>query len=472
MIATLLAVASKVREAHGARALVLGLLAVLACSTAMAAPGDGIHLGSRVSFKPVLRVDFSYDSNVNRSSGGGIDSGALSVRPALTADYDHEELTVRLSYEHFIQQYLSPDAASYSYYDDLVAKLDSQILPHRVVGLEIRDVVSSRSYGYRSEYDNFVYGLMERSYNDLGLIGRYSPGQALDLFLGLHWLYNLENLATNLLSGAPGEGGTGPGRAKENSLGVSMQGKWRFFPKTMLLVEMNYSRGKWQNTPECSQLGVTASECGTTPSARLMYKSPVVNQWSLLSGIAGQVTNTIQAKIYLGYGGLYNSEDPNDVSENVGGWDGLLAQVAFTYSPIDTQHVSLEFDRRYADSSIHDYFITNSFFLVYSGMFASRVQLSARAGMDFRVIDSTEVASDREFATHNDRVFSSSLQAEYHITRWLTATTSFEPTVTVAVPNEDSSLVSPDGSVSYAEWLDRSFSYRKFVFAVGVRGTY
>ncbi len=447
-------------------------MAMLAVPTVLAAPGDGVHLGSRISVAPALQIDLGYDTNVNRSNVSAISSGALSVRPSVVAKYDHEELDVQFSYEHFVQQYFASAASSYSYYDDLVGRLEADVLPKRRLGLKVSDLLSSRSYGYRSEYDNFLYGLIERSYNDLSLTGRYSPGPALDFNLGVRWLYNLENLATKFADSDSPEAAAAPLKARKNEFGLLLRGAWRFFPKTQLLAEGNYGYGTWKNTPECSRLGLDAEQCAADQQARVMYKSPVVQTWSFLTGVAGQVTNTIRARTYLGYGGLYNTDDPQDVAEDVSGLAGIIVQLGATYVPIETQQVTVAFNRRYSDSSIHDFFTTNGFSFVYSGMYFSRLQLTARVGLDFRNINSTEVASTGEYATRDDRVLYGTLAVQYKITRWLTASTSLEPTLTAAHPNEESAQVSPDPDYDYAEWLDMSFSYRKFLWIVGVRGTY
>ncbi|RMD66466.1 hypothetical protein D6833_01425, partial [Candidatus Parcubacteria bacterium] len=105
MIPTLLGTSSFNQVRRRTTGLWLVVSLTFLAPTAMAAPGDGFHFGSRISVAPALQVDVGYDTNVNRSNVSAISSGALSIRPSVSAKYAHEELGVHFSYEHFIQQY-------------------------------------------------------------------------------------------------------------------------------------------------------------------------------------------------------------------------------------------------------------------------------------------------------------------------------------------------------------------------------
>jgi hypothetical protein len=387
-----------------------------------------------MTLSPALQLNVSYDSNVTHRSQELVDqygvpilaSGVFEYRPSLGLTYKNDSLKLQALYELQGRQFLASTVSSLSYRDQ-VATLEADILPDSRIGMVVRDDFNVRHYTTPSE------GALTRTYNNLLVEGRYSPGSALDLNLGLHYFADQQNQ----IVGSP----------TKHEGGAQLRGKWRFFPRTALLAEANFAQGYWANLAGCGE-------------AACQNKSDSVTQWSVLGGIAGQFTEAIQASLFLGYGNLYNSGKSGEAF-NVEGVDGILGQTQVVFTPIETQNLSLGFTRRFGDSARQDYAIYNSFSLGYNGIYFGRLTASAAAAFDIRFQNS---ADSTDLETRTDRVVSALIGADYQITRWLTAKASFSPNFTFSAPNDLSS--------EEAGYYSLSFSYTEYVASVGLRGIY
>ncbi len=416
------------------------LMILLAGSPALGAPGDGINLG-KVTLSPVLQLNVGFDSNVARLENVQISSGFSELRPSLTLSYRNDEVKAQLYYEHVLKVFFAEAARGYSYLNDLTTRGELNLFSERRFGLLLREAFSNRNYPLRSGFDfsGDAVGIGDRVFNrtlnDLLVEGRVSPGTALDLHLGFRFRYDVLNY----------EGEASEGPTTKSQPGLQARGKWLFFPKTALLVEAEYSYGSWTNLPDC--INVASDACldseADSDSQRL-FKSETVHQWTSLVGIGGQITYTIEANAFVGYGGLYNSTV--EFAQNVSGAKGLLGQAQIIYSPLQTQSLSLGYVRRLGDSAVYDYTISNLFALGYTGNFFGRLNLNAVVGLDLRELDLAIADSFMQ----EDQVVSSSLGIDYRISRWLTASGSVRSLIVGSNVND----------------------YYQFVSLVGLRGIY
>jgi len=397
-------------------------LALTIVSTVHAEPGDGITLGS-ATLTPRVELEFGADSNPRRladvtrqETGESFASGIVDIHPAINLSYKRQQLRVLVAYEHGIRLY-SSDSLS-NYYDEFRLNASAELMAEGMFGLVLQNESVRRYRPSESAEEDL---LNRRSYNDFQAMGRYSPGSALDLNLGVGWLLDVQEYAEF--------GGAGSAPTK-NSVTVTGRGKWRFFPRTSVLMDMELGRNGWSNLP--------------TGSDR--EKAAKSNEWHFLTGVGGQFTEVIQANLFLGYGGLYTvaaSGSPESLLDDVRGAKGFLGQAQLIYQPNVTQSLSLGFARSYGDSAVIDYWISNVMYAGYSGLYFSRLSIQTRAALDLRALN----PAVKDSANSLLYVTALYISTEYRITNWLSAT----------------------GSVDALQLGD---IYGKFVLLVGLRGIY
>lgn len=439
------------------------LLAIcLAAATPVyAAPGDGINLG-QTTISPALQLNVSYDSNVKHQSADlamktnpsqeVLGSAVFEARPSLGVSFKNSDLKMQASVEDLMKIFTASEIRNLSYFDDILANGEADLFSDRRIGLVVRDDFSRHNYLPRGVVDPTT-STRKRDYNNFLVEGRYSPGSALDLNLGVHWYIDVQDA---LASGAINP--TGP--SFKNEFGGVARGKWKFFPLTSLLAELDYSSGKWYSVPTCTN-PVPSQECEAAFKINDAEKSSVT-QWSALAGVSGQFSTQIQANLFLGYGGLYNLGDAS--ADNITGLKGILGQVQLVYSPIETHNISLSFSRRFGDSAVLDYVVSDAITLAYSGLYIGRLAVNAQASLDMREQNSAEAA---DTSSRVDNVFSALLGADYQVTKWLTAKAFFLPTIVLSKADTG---YSPANLSS--DYYQNAFGFNDFVFSVGVRGIY
>ena len=397
-------------------------------SPLMASPGDGIRLGGG-NVSPSIGLELGFDTNPLRRNVDYVGTGFLDVRPALDLNYRASEFRARLSYNHLARFFLSEGFRPLSFGDDLALNGQVVLFPSRKIGFTFRDSFSSRNYLRRDELEAAAdLGLLDRQYNLAEFETRYSPGSALDLFLALRYYFDLQDITA----------GDDPSPLK-NDFGIGGRGRWKFFPRTSLIVETKYRYGRWSNLSNCTESTGCTSD---------LAKSPTVAQFTALAGLGGQFTDTLEANVFLGYGGLNNLESAE--AENISGLAGLLGQTQVIFRPAMSHSLSASYLRSFIDAALLDYSLSNTFLLSYSGRYASRLGVDVNMGIDFRTLDSAEID---EAASREERALSGSLRLEYAFFNWLTASGSFQ------VSNVDA-------------FESQTYSYGRSVFYVGVRGVY
>lgn len=431
-------------------------------ASASAEPGDGIQVGNNVSISPAVQLNFIADSNVARAPESLLDryatddaedpfigSPGMEIRPSVTAVYKNEGVArVELGYAQVARGYfLRPD---YSYWNDTTFRMNGEFLPESQFGLSVRDSFNFRNFPvpYVDELPttgstNGDFNLNHRAYNSMVVEGRYSPGSALDINLGGYW-----NVDAQYYEGQVQEGAA----PRKSEVGTQVKGKWRFFPRTLMLTQLDVSRASWSNLLDC----IAASDgtsCGVA-----VEKSPNYTQWNLQAGIAGQITNTIQANVFLGYGGLYND---GDVTEDVTGLAGLAGQFQMIYAPTQFHSFSGGYIRRFSDSALMDYIVTNSLSAGYNGLYLDKRNLSVAGQLRLDLANYNSAVAD-ESESRNDWTLAAVLNMDYRLSKWLNVSSTFRPSFTTAYRNAASS----------ASFDSANYTVSQVQFSIGVRGVY
>lgn len=436
--------------------LLIALSLLLGIQPALAAgPGGGINIG-KVTISPAIQLNFLLDSNVARSSTAQIQlidpadtenfespgSAGLEIRPSANMGYKSELMRFDAATALSAKLYFSRPGNSY--WNDVTARLNAEVLPDRPFGLSFRD-----SFSFKNNPDPSIDGdpsdwdLLSRGYNSLWAEGRYSPGSALDFNVAAIWALDIQQLTSV-------DSGSVPGK---NELGIQLKGKWRFFPRTLLLVQTDYVYGSWDNLTSC-----LAEEGGTC--ILTVAKSPNFHNFSFQTGLAGQITNTIQANLFVGYGVFNNTENDSDLW----GLGGILTQLQVVYNPQPAHGVSFNFYRRYSDAALMDYIGLNGVSAGYTGTWFSKMQATIGASFDARDYNS---ASTTESESRSDWSIGANFVLDYRFAPWLSLSGSFKPTFTTASPN--TSFLSSNDATSFD--ADK-YTINQAVFTVGVRGVY
>ena len=430
-------------------------------ATASAEPGNGVSLGNNASLSPAIQLNFVADSNVARAPESLLDryatddatdpnigSPGLEIRPSVSASYDNKGVArLEFGYAQVARVYfLRPD---YSYWNDTTLRFSGEFLSESPIGLSVRDSFNFRNFPvpYVDELpatgsgNGLTFNLNNRTFNNFIVEGRYSPGSALDLNLGAYW-----NLDAQYYQGQVAD----TGAPKKSEVGGQLKGKWRFFPRTLMLAQLDISRASWANLLTCIK-STDGTNCDVPVEKAANY-----TQWNFQTGIAGQITNNIQANVFLGYGGLYND---GDVTEDVGGLAGLTGQFQMVYSPTQGHSFSGGYIRRFSDSALMDYILTNSLTAGYNGLYLGNLSVASQLRLDLANYNS---AAADESESRNDWTLAGTVNLDYRVTPWLNVNSSFRPSFTTAYRNDASS----------ASFDRANYTISQIQFSIGVRGVY
>lgn len=440
------------------------LLCAVICAPGLAlagGPGEGITLGN-ATLSPSVQLSLFVDTNVARANEllvestqdadqAGYGSPGLDIRPALSLSYRSEALIGELSYNQTGRAFFTrPD---YSYWNDVGLRANLDLFPNRPFGLAVRDSFSFRNYPSPYTGDttdittvNLGANLNSRSYNNLVVEGRYSPGSALDLNAGFFVNTDVQNYF-----GGDAVSEASTALPSKLELGGVLKGRWRFFPRTLMLAQLDVASGSWSNLE--TQIPDGAGDSLTVGKASSnLY-------WAFQTGIAGQITNNIQANLFLGYGGLYSEGDTTD---DVSGGAGLLGQFQMIYFLQQGHSLSVGYTRRFSDAALMDYIITNSYSAGYNGLFFSNLSVGAIGRVDFSNFNS---AIEGEYDSRNDFTLSANLTADYRLFPWMSVYALFRPALTTASQNAAQ-------SESGLPFDNDKYSVSQVQFFLGVRTLY
>lgn len=381
------------------------LFAVLLGATAgsaHAAPGGGLTY-KKTKVVPGLSLGVEYVTNAYLAEDNERSGASLNVAPHLSVDHNDDDLTLRATGVYRLRKFLDPDLANLDRFNNMSASLDAQVRPHAPIGFKLSDdfYISDRPVDVTVEEENAFKpevddATISRLSNELAGTLLYHPGPAFELGLGGE--FALQDINT------PPEFSTNNQANLNTSLGGGpvLQGRWKFFPRTSLVVNGAVQWFDWSyNLIDVEQRlsGVDAPD--------EVYGSylavPDGYTWRATAGLVGRLTEKISINAVGGYGqASFDAESVADYAaeladvsgvdpaeydpvqsgfeQDAKGKDGVLASVALRYNVKPTQQISLGYKKDFLHTYFSNYIAYHYGYVAYKGKFVDALSLNVEAG--------------------------------------------------------------------------------------------
>jgi hypothetical protein len=398
-----------------AGAIVASLVLV---GTAQAEPGDHVRIGE-AELIPKLVLGSHYRTNVylmESSEQGGV---ALMLQPSGELKLDGQDVKLDLGAGYNLRKYLDSDLANLDRFRDGTFKLDLGLLPKSMIGFDLDENLVSSSRESEAWYEE-NNALITHLTNDLSGALAFHPGGALEADAGGHFVYDDYNVPdeANVASDA--------NYNSRIAYGPAAHFKWRFFPRTAVLVDASMDWFKWNNNLVNIQSGAgqTTTEFGS------YLGLPDGTLWKVSGGLRGRFTERIALGLVVGYNkATYDEQTVIDdgadeplaagdldaassgFDADSAGLDNLLAAASVEYSMSETHRIVLGYDRALNDSYFTNYMLHNYLFLRYHVLLGTRLGVAAEGG--FRA------ESFRGEVERTDMVVRARVNGTYAANEWL-----------------------------------------------------
>ena len=416
MTVTVQMVRSSIRWRSLVGSFALGALA--ASGTALAQPGDHVRLGE-AELVPKLILGSHYRTNAYLMETNEEPGVALMLVPSAELELDGQDIKLDLGAGYHLRKYLSSELSNLDRFRDGKFDLDLGLLPKSIIGFDLHESFISSSRESEAWYDE-SNALITHLRNDLSGALAFHPGGALEADAGGHFTFDDYNVPA---------GANVENDANYNSrlaYGPSGHFKWRFFPRTAVLLNASMEWFKWNNNLVNIQSGAdqTTTEYGSylgIPDGTLL---------SVSGGLRGRFTERIAIGLVLGYNkATYDeatviedgSNEPNAANDldaagsgfdaDSAGLDNLAASANIEYSLSETHRVVLGYDRALADSYFTNYVVHNYLFLRYHVLLGSRFGLGAEGGLSLEGF--------RGEVARSDQVVRARLNTTYAANEWM-----------------------------------------------------
>lgn len=390
------------RTPSQARALAL-LVAAGASGTAVAAPGDHIG-GDNATLVPSLDVGVQHRTNVylqEGDAGGGVptsDGTALYVTPAIGLNARSDAAIFGLDFSYTARKFFQSDVQNLDRFNIIDGGLRLNLLPRSPVGFKISDRLSLTGYEAEDDAQVSKSAYQQHFANDLAAFVAVHPGGPLEVDVGGRLGVDNWSVPEEFKSDATDRdndldttsGLTGPGLNSRLSYGPVLRAKWRFFPKTAVVLDVDYTRQNWaDNVLDAQGDGVSREEVGD------FLGVPDSSIWRARTGLRGRVTDKLVLTALVGFGqAIYSEDSVTTAADDLGVGDsdefsdttgfatdlksfpgGLLAEVSADYSPAKDHTFTLGYRRDFQDTYFTNYVGYDRGLLKYEGRFVDRVGL-------------------------------------------------------------------------------------------------
>ncbi len=365
-------------------ALVLGALPL--SQTAAAEPGDGLK-SSEGGWKltPAITLAGGYNNNVFRSGDGEelaspmVDSPIGRIRPTLSISNPGARdfllnLDAGLQWEQFFGgEEVSPTGGIVNPYEQsgLSARADvsGTVNPEGNLSLTLDE-----NFTRINEPSNFSGN---RTYNWIvnrlgGRVGIHPGARILEFDLGYHWwVYEYESGALDHLD------------RQDHRFDGTL--RWRFLPKTALLVEGDYAISSYADS--------------ANPGGRDDIDAPVLVNSSatparVQGGLAGLLTRRIALRALAGYGWSMHEVGPS--------FEGIIgtAAVTYTFGRLDLKNnLELGYRRNFRNSTLGNFYSAHTVFAeLEAGLYRRLVEMRLGGRFELRDysqnIDGTQSVED------------------------------------------------------------------------------
>lgn len=367
-----------------------GLLLLLGVGSwirpAEAQPGEHVNLGE-AELIPKVEIGSVYSSNVYLQEIDEQAGVALKLTPSAELTLESPELDLDLRGAYHFLKYLDPNLTNLDRYKDGLVDLDLGILPKALVGLDLEETFKSSSRA--SEATHAGSALIVKVANDLGGFLAFHPGGALEVKGGGRFIYEDYRVPPEVNIEQS------PFYNSRIAYGPALEGKWRFFPRTAVVLQGRLERFTWDDNLVNIQesLGISEGDYGNYIGV------PDGSLWSVQGGLRGRITERVAINALVGYtsatydeatvleDGANEQEASVDLDAASQGFDrdsegieGLSALVALDYNLDEMRRISLGYDRGLRDSYFTNFFVYDYVFLRAKALLSSRLGVAAEGG--------------------------------------------------------------------------------------------
>jgi len=376
---------------------------LLTIGVAQASPGD--HIGNEnAQVIPALEVGVMHRTNpylTEGVAGGGdpvVGGTAVYIDPSIGVRAKNSDAVFHFDLLYDARKYLEADVQNLDRFNNLRSKVGLELLPAAKVGLKLNDSFSIVGYEAEDPDQVSVTAYQTHILNDLGGAIGVHPGGPLEVDAGGKVTVDQWNVPPEFKSNAGDRttdvavesGLTGPGLNTRLAYGPTLDGKWRFFPKTAVVANFTYQVFRWQdNVLDAQGDGVSREEVGD------FLGIPSGHYWKAKAGLQGRVTEKLTVGLLAGFGQDYYNEDSvsaqadtlgiggNSEFDGTAGYAtdlkkfpaGVLAQVEGKYAFAKDQSFILSYARDFQDVYFTNYVDYDRVLGEYDGLFAERFGL-------------------------------------------------------------------------------------------------
>ncbi|MFT4627793.1 MAG: hypothetical protein ACI8PZ_006480 [Myxococcota bacterium] len=331
---------------------------LLSAHAAVAAPGDHIRPSDSTVVTPSLGVGFDYRTNVYRSESAPSSAGSLTITPGLDIGVKSDQVRWRLFGNWVGRKFLFVQAneaippaepgtrvANLDRFNQFAVGTSLDVFSEEPVGIVLDDRATLQNNNADADLAKAPFTTQIRNRLQGGL--RVSPGPALDLVLGGHHAF--DEFRT------PGPEGQQSFNTR-NTFGPDLNVEWRFFPRTALVFNLEYSAVRWRDSVVLADSG---DSIGTFQGEVALPNS---SQVKARTGIEGQFTEKVYFDFLVGYGiATYDEASAETVKidgaigEDVRGLDGLLIATEARYQFVEKANLKLGYRKDFLDSFFTNY---------------------------------------------------------------------------------------------------------------------
>lgn len=355
------------------------LLATVLPGVAVAGVGDHIRVGD-VTIAPDLDFGAEYRTNVYQHESepeGGVD---MIIQPGLSIVVGNDNNEFSFGGEYRLKKYFDKNQTSLDRFNDFGVNASAHLLKKSIIGFKIGDVATLRNNVAEDVAADNPYHTQLN--NTLNAAVSIQPGPILNFDLGGFWKFTDYRV--------PETGSIRNDRHfnSRNIYGPSLDIKWKFFPSTAVVGNVQYLWHTWEDNWISSQT-TTSSFIGDYLAV------PDSQHFKFDLGLRGQLTKTIAVHAVAGYGVADYSvesvetsasnqapEDPEEIDATLAGFDadasgldGLRVDVGVEWKFIEQHKLSVNYRKDFTDSFFTNYAAYNQVSAVYAGQFGKFVGL-------------------------------------------------------------------------------------------------
>ncbi len=358
-----------------------------------------MRLGS-AELIPSLRLGTFYRTNVFLQEANEQSGMALQVTPGVDLSLEKHEVELDLGGEYKLAKYFKPEFSSLDRFKDGNLTADIALLPNSVVGFELNERFVSSSRESESQanisegaVDDGAESLIRHIKNDVGGELAFHPGGALDVRAGGHFMfddYNVPEEATY---------SNDPNYNSRMQYGPEAKLKWRFFPRTALLLSASMDWLRWNNHLVDIRYADVDENDALSPFPNDTYGSylaiPDSQHLKVSGGLRGRITRRLAVHLVPGFHSAKYDEETvtaeasediedgelsEDFDRDATGIEQLMISTGIDYDVRETQRFSLGYSRDLTDSYFTNFMVYNYVYTKYSVLFGGRVGLALEAG--------------------------------------------------------------------------------------------